>query len=81
VSKLVSQAPNIVKAKPAEVPREVARRFVNAAKDFFAEKDSYKRDAIAAHQLSVLQQYQGAREAKLRFSDIKAMFEQMRDQL
>jgi hypothetical protein len=45
---------------------------------FFAEEDATKRDAIAAHQLSVLRDYQAPREKPLRLSDVKAMFEQMK---
>lgn len=48
-------------------------------KDYFAEENPTKRDAIAAHQLSVLGQYQNPRDGKLRLSDIKAMFRQMRE--
>jgi hypothetical protein len=45
---------------------------------FFAEEDATKRDAIAAHQLNVLRDYQAPREKPLRLSDVKAMFEQMK---
>jgi hypothetical protein len=47
--------------------------------DYFAEDDPIKRDAIAAHQLGVLKDYQGPREKKLRLSDVKDMFRQMKD--
>jgi hypothetical protein len=43
--------------KPVDLPPAVARGFVNAMNDYFAESDNIKRDAIAAHQLSVLNQY------------------------
>jgi hypothetical protein len=64
--------------RPLNLPPEVAHGFVDAVNDYFAEEDPIKRDAIAAHQLSVLGQYQNPREGKLRLSDIKAMFEAMK---
>jgi hypothetical protein len=64
---------------PIELPPEVARGFVDAMKDYFAEDNPTRRDAIAAHQLSVLGQYQNPRDGKLRLSDVKAMFVQMKD--
>jgi hypothetical protein len=65
--------------KPIDMPPKVARGFVRAMKDHFAEEDPTKRDAIAAHQLSVLRQYQGPRDKKLRLDDVKEMFEQMKE--
>lgn len=67
-----------MKRKPLDLPPQVARGFVNAMKDYFAEEDPTKRDAIAAHQLKFLQQFQNPREGKLRLSDIKAMFAEMK---
>lgn len=65
--------------KPLELPPAVARGFVSAMNDYFAEKDPTKRDAIAAHQLGVLKDYQGPREKKLRLDDVKKMFLAMRN--
>jgi hypothetical protein len=65
--------------KPLELPPAVARGFVDAMRAFFAEKDSTKRGAIAAHQLSVLGQYQNPREKKLRLKHVKELFEIMKD--
>ena len=48
-------------------------------RDYYAETDRNKQDAIAAHQLSVLSQYQNPREKPLRLPDIKAMFAAMKD--
>jgi hypothetical protein len=64
--------------KPIDMPPAVAKAFVNAMNDYFVEANPTKRDAIAAHQLSVLRQYQRPREKKLRLEDVKAMFEQMK---
>jgi hypothetical protein len=47
-------------------------------KAFLAEKDAIKADAIAARQLYVLKQHY---IGKLRLSDVKQMFVQMRDQV
>ena len=63
---------------PIELPPEVARGFVDAMKDYFAEDDPTKRDAIAAHQLNVLNQYRGRRDDPLRLSDIKEMFRELK---
>jgi hypothetical protein len=65
--------------RPLDLPPAVARGFVSAMNDYFAEDNPTRRDAIAAHQLSVLGQYQNPRDGKLRLSDIKAMFEAMRE--
>lgn len=64
--------------QPIERPPKVARGFVRALNDYFAEKDPIRRGAIAAHQLDVLRQYHGPREKQLRLNDIRKMFEQMR---
>ena len=68
----------MVKAKPLDLPPGVATAFVAAMRDYFSEEDNTKRDAIAAHQLSVLSQHQGPREKPLRLSDVKAMFLEMK---
>ena len=62
-----------------ELQPAVARAFVDAMNDYFAETDKTKRDAIVVHQLSVLQQYRGPRGEKLRVSDVKEMFAAMRE--
>ena len=46
---------------------------------FFAEENQIKRDEVAARQLHALKEHQGPREKKLRLSDVKAMFEQIKD--
>jgi hypothetical protein len=47
-------------------------------KDYFAEEDKHKQDAIAAHQLSVMNQYRGQRDKPLRLSDIKDIFRELK---
>jgi hypothetical protein len=46
---------------------------------FFAEENQIKRDEVAAPQLHALKEHQGPREKKLRLSDVKTMFEQIKD--
>jgi len=70
----------LMACKPLELPPGVARGFVQAMDDYFAEESPTKRDAIAAHQLSVPGQYQNPREKKLRLSDVREMFFQVKDQ-
>jgi hypothetical protein len=47
---------------------------------FFAEENPIQRDGIAVRQLRALREHQGPREKKLRLSDVRAMFEQMKKQ-
>ena len=65
--------------KPIEMPPEVARRFVEDMRAYFAEKNAVKRDEIAIRQLVALNEYLGRRERPLRIPDVKEMFLQMRD--
>jgi hypothetical protein len=55
----------------------VARRFVEDMRAFFAETNRIKADEIAARQLHALRQHYNG---KLRLTDVKEMFLQMRDQ-
>ena len=61
-----------------ELPPDIARRFVEDMRAYFAEEDGHKRDEIAARQLHALRQQQPPREKKLSLSDVKAMFERIR---
>ena len=69
----------MIKRAPLELPPAVARSFIKDLRAFHAEPNAIKRDEIAARQLHALRAYQGPRERKLRLSDVKDMFEQMRD--
>jgi hypothetical protein len=62
--------------KPIELPPAVARNFVRDVHSYFAEKNTIKRDAIAAQTLHSLKQHYAG---KLRLTDVKEMFVQMRD--
>jgi hypothetical protein len=62
-----------------ELPPEVAQRFVEDMKAFFADARAIKRDEIAARQLHALREHSRTRDPKLRLHDIKELFVQMRD--
>jgi hypothetical protein len=62
--------------KPIELPSAVARRFVEDIRAYHAEPNAIKREEIAARQLHALRQHY---TGKLRLSDVKEMFELMRD--
>ena len=69
----------MIRRKPLELPPEVARRFFEDMRAFHRERDPTKRDEIAARQLHALAGYLRPRDRKLRLSDVKELFEQMRD--
>jgi hypothetical protein len=64
--------------KQLEVPPAVARNFVRDMRAYFAEKNTIKADAIAAQQLHALREHYNG---KLRISDVREMFRQMKDDL
>jgi hypothetical protein len=64
-------------AKPIELPSEIAEAFVRDMRAFFAAGGTgVKADGIAAMQLHALKQHY---KGKLRLTDVKEMFLQMRD--
>jgi hypothetical protein len=67
--------------KPLDLPPAVARAFIEDMQAYFVEENRYKQDEIAVRQLHALKRYQGPREKPLRLSDVKAMFQQMKDQM
>jgi hypothetical protein len=69
----------MIKRKPLELPPEIARRFFEDMRAFQREPNPIKRDEIAARQLEALRGYLRPRDRKLRLSDVKELFEQMRD--
>jgi hypothetical protein len=64
--------------KPIELPLAVARNFVRDMRAFFVEKDGIKKDGIAAGTLHMLKQHYNG---KLRLTEVREMFVQMKDQL
>jgi hypothetical protein len=66
-------------SKPLDLPPTVARAFVKDMRAYSKEEDPIKRDAIAARQLHALKEHQGPREKALRLSDVKQMFQQMKE--
>jgi hypothetical protein len=65
--------------KNIELPPRVAQAFVRDMRAFFKAKNQLKQDEIASRQLHALWAFQRPREKKLRLSDVKEMFLQMRD--
>lgn len=65
--------------KQLDLPPDVAHTFVDDMRAYFAEDNPIKRDGIAVRQLRALREHQGPREKKLRLSDVKEMFAQMKD--
>jgi len=63
--------------KPLELPPAVARNFVRDMRAFFAEKNSIKKDGIAAGTLHMLKQHYNG---KLRITDVREMFIAMKYQ-
>jgi hypothetical protein len=63
-------------SKPIELPPAAARRFVEDMRAFFKETNQIKQDEIAARQLHALRHYY---VGKLRLTDVRKMFLQMRD--
>jgi len=65
-------------SKPIELPPEIAKAFVRDMRAFFNAKDRLKQDEIAARQGFLLNQHL-PRGMKLRLTDVKQMFLEMRD--
>src|SRR5215831_16460053 len=70
---------SMIQRPPFELPPEIARRFFEDLRAFHREKNPIKADEIAARQLHALRQYLRPRDKKLRLSDVKEMFRQMKD--
>ena len=69
----------MIKRAPLDLPPDVARAFVDDMRTYFAEENPIKRDGIGVRQLRALREHQGPREKKLRLSDVKELFAQMKD--
>ena len=69
----------MIARKPLDLPPAIARAFVDDMRAYFAEENPIKREGIAVRQLRALREHQRPREKKLRLSDVKEMFEQMKD--
>ena len=63
-----------------ELPPKVAQAFVRDMRAFFKAKDQLKQDEIAARQCFALQRYV-PRGTKLRLSNVKEMFLNLKDQV
>ena len=62
-----------------ELPPEVARRFVEDMEAFHRETNPIKRDEITLRQLHALREHRKPSAPKLRLSDVRELFGQMRD--
>ena len=65
--------------KPLDLPAAIAPAFVKDTLAYLDEPDPIKRDGIAVRQLRALREHQGPQEKKLRLSDVKELFAQMKD--
>lgn len=65
--------------KELGLPPDIARSFVEDMHAFHAEKDSLKRDEIAARQIHVLRQYQAKNDQPIELHEVKQMFREMKD--
>ena len=65
--------------KSIELPPKVAKAFVRDMRAFFQEKNQLKRDESAARKCFAPRAYQKPREKKLRLSDVKEIFLQMKN--
>jgi hypothetical protein len=63
----------------SRIAAEIARRFFEDLRAFHRKKNPIKVDEIAGRQLHALRQYQRPCEKKLRLSDVKQLFELMKD--
>ena len=66
--------------KPLDLPMQVARQFVKDMYAYHSEPDAIKRDEIASRKLHALRRYNMHGAKKLRLSDVKEMFQEMKDQ-
>ena len=64
--------------KPIELPPEAAKAFLRDIKAFFKASGQLMQDEIAAKQVWLLKQHL-PRGTKLRTSDVKELFLQMKD--
>jgi hypothetical protein len=68
----------MIKRKPLEIPPAAALRFLADMRAFHSIDNPIERDEIAARQLHALREHL-PHDAKLRLSDVKELFERMRD--
>jgi hypothetical protein len=69
----------MIKRPSIELQPEIARRFFEDLRAYHRERNPIKADEIAARQLDALRGHLRPRDKKLRLSDVKELFEQMRD--
>jgi hypothetical protein len=65
---------------PLNVPPEIAQRFVDDMRAYFAEPNRIKREEIVVRQLSALRQHLRPSDPDLDLIHIEELFDLMRDQ-
>jgi hypothetical protein len=66
-------------SKPIDLPPVVARAFVQDMRAFFATTSSLEQNEIAARQVWALNNLRRRSDKRLRITDVKRMFHEMRD--
>ncbi|MBO4221929.1 hypothetical protein [Bradyrhizobium neotropicale] len=61
-----------------DLPKEVAVAFMEDVRAYYEESSQTKRDVIAVRQLHTLNEHLPPRAKRLRLSDVKELFKQMR---
>jgi hypothetical protein len=67
--------------KPIELPLGSGQKFVADMRAYFVAETELQRDEIAARQLHHLSQHLRSGDKKLRLSDVRKMFELLRDEM
>lgn len=65
---------------PLDLPPDVACAFMADLDAYFAAETGFDKDAIAARQLRVLRDYLRPSDGKLRTTDVRALFEALRQE-
>ncbi|KJC59895.1 hypothetical protein UP10_14455 [Bradyrhizobium sp. LTSPM299] len=66
-----------IRRKPLEIPPAAARQFLADMQAYHAEQDVHRRDEIAAGARHALLEHM-PKGAKLRLTEVKELFQQMR---
>jgi hypothetical protein len=66
--------------KPLDLPMAASKAFMRDLRKYRAEPDEKHWAAIVQRQLDALHGFVGPRDKPLRFRDVVALFEQMRDE-
>jgi hypothetical protein len=67
--------------KPLDIPTAASKAFIKDLRAYHAERNAARRAEIVQRQLDALQGFVVPRDKPLRFRDVVALFEEMRDQV